>query len=134
MLKINKKYIMSKNELKEYNLLPEIPDNKLTKKQKELVWELYYKYISKNIDNYNNSCELCELPTFKKNWAGGKRTTIQHRKMLVLNSLVELNRYRKAIKNSEISDFLYHSIDSMKHYRTIVKFAYKNENSWKLNK
>ena len=119
MLKINKKYIMSKNELKEYNLLPEIPKNKLTKKQKELVWELYYKYISKNIDNYNNSCELCELPEFKKNWYCGKRTIIEH---------------RKTIKNSDVSEFLYNSIDSMKHYRTIIKFAYKKHNSWELNK
>ena len=33
MLKINKKYIMKKSELKEYDLLPDIPENKLTKKQ-----------------------------------------------------------------------------------------------------
>ena len=134
MLKMNKKYIMKKSELKEYDLLPDIPDNKLTKKQKELVWNLYYKYIARQIDNYNDSTELCELPTFKKNWCGGQRTTIQHRKMLVLNQLVELNKYRKTIKNNEISDFLYSAIGSMEHYRTIVKFAYKNENSWRLNK
>tara|TARA_R110002096_G_scaffold345488_1_gene538940 strand:- start:205 stop:609 length:405 start_codon:yes stop_codon:yes gene_type:complete len=134
MLKMNKKYIMKKSELKEYDLLPEIPENKLTKKQKELVWNLYYKYITRKIDNYNYPNELCELPTFKKNWYSGKRTTLDHRKMLVLNQLVELNKYRKTIKNSEINDFLYNSIDSMEHYRTIVKFAYKNENNWTLNK
>ena len=134
MLKMNKKYIMKKSELKEYDLLPEIPNNKLNKKQKELVWTLYNKYIARQIDNYNNSTELCELLTFKKNWYSGKRTTLDHRKMLVLNQLVELNKYRKTIKNSEINDFLYNSIDSMEHYRTIVKFAYKKENSWRLNK
>ena len=131
---MNKKYIMKKSELKEYDLLPEIPDNKLNKKQKELVWTLYNKYIARQIDNYNNSTELCELLTFKKNWYSGKRTTLDHRKMLVLNQLVELNKYRKTIKNSEINDFLYNAIDSMEHYRTIVKFAYKKENSWRLNK
>ena len=134
MLKMNKKYIMKKSELKEYDLLPEIPNNKLNKKQKELVWTLYNKYIARQIDNYNNSTELCELLTFKKNWYSGKRTTLDHRKMLVLNQLVELNKYRKTIKNSEINDFLYSAIDSMEHYRTIVKFAYKIENSWRLNK
>ena len=134
MLKMNKKYIMKKSELKEYDLLPEIPNNKLNKKQQELVWTLYNKYIARQIDNYNNSTELCELLTFKKNWYSGKRTTLDHRKMLVLNQLVELNKYRKTIKNSEINDFLYSAIDSMEHYRTIVKFAYKKENSWRLNK
>tara|TARA_R110002020_G_scaffold308981_1_gene524515 strand:+ start:223 stop:627 length:405 start_codon:yes stop_codon:yes gene_type:complete len=134
MLKMNKKYIMKKSEINQYDLLPSIPDNKLTKKQKELVWTLYNKYIARQIDNYNNSTELCELLTFKKNWYSGKRTTLDHRKMLVLNQLVELNKYRKTIKNSEINDFLYNSIDSMEHYRTIVKFAYKKENSWRLNK
>ncbi len=134
MLKMNKKYIMKKSEINEYTLLPDIPDNKLNKKQKELVWTLYNKYIARQIDNYNNSTELCELLTFKKNWYSGKRTTLDHRKMLVLNQLVELNKYRKTIKNSEINDFLYNSIDSMEHYRTIVKFAYKKENSWRLNK
>ena len=134
MLKMNKKYIMNKEEVKQYDLLPSIPNNKLNKKQKELVWDLYYKYIARNIDNYNNSCELCELPTFKKNWAGGKRTILEHRKMLVLNQLVNLNKHYKTIKNSEISDFLYSAIGSMKHYRTIVKFAYKSENGWGLNK
>ena len=133
MLKMNKKYIMKKSELKEYDLLPDIPDNKLTKKQKDLIWELYYKYIARQIDN-NNHFELCEIPEFKKNWYCGKRTTIQHRKRLVLNELVSLNKYNKTIKNSEINDFLYSAIDSMKHYRTIVKFAYKSENSWRLNK
>ena len=134
MLKINKKFIMSKSELKEYDLLPDIPDNKLNKKQKEFVWHLYYEYIASNIDNYNSSTELCELPTFKRNWACGKRTTIQHRKMLVLNQLVFLNKHRKTIKNNKINDFLYSAIDSMEHYRTIVKFAYKKENSHTLNK
>ena len=134
MLKMNKKYIMDKNELNEYDSLPSIPDNKLTKKQKDLVWTLYYKYIACQIDNYNNSIELCELPTFKKNWCGGQRTTIQHRKMLVLNQLVELNKYRKIIKSNKISEFLYNAIDSMEHYRTIVKFAYRNEDNWRLNK
>ncbi len=131
---MNKKYIMKKSELKEYDLLPDIPDNKLTKKQKELVWNLYYKYITRKIDNYNYPNELCELPVFKKNWAGGKRTTIEHRKMLVLNQLVRLNKDHKTIKNSRINDFLYSAIGSMEHYRIIVKFAYKNENSWSLNK
>ena len=131
---MNKKYIMKKSELKEYDLLPSIPDNKLTKKQKEFVWNLYYKYIANNIDTCNNSYELCELPTFKKNWAGGQRTILEHRKMLVLNQLVNLNKYNKTIKNSKISDFLYSAIGSMEHYRTIVKFAYKNENTWGLNK
>ena len=134
MLKMNKKYIMNKEEVKQYDLLPSIPNNKLNKKQKELVWTLYNKYIARQIDNYNNSTELCELLTFKKNWYSGKRTTLDHRKMLVLNQLVELNKYRKTIKNSEINDFLYSAIDSMEHYRTIVKFAYKKENSWRLNK
>ena len=60
MLKMNKKYIMKKSELKEYDLLPEIPNNKLKKKQKELVWTLNNKYIARQIDNYNNSTELCE--------------------------------------------------------------------------
>ena len=134
MLKLNKKYIMSKSELKEYELIPSIPDNKLTKKQKDFIWQLYYKYIAKNIDNYNNTVELCELPTFKKNWAGGKKTTLAHRKILILNSLVELNKYKKSIKNSDISSFLYNAIDCMEHYRIIVKFAYKNNDSWRLNK
>ena len=134
MLKMNKKYIMNKEEIKEYDLLPSIPDNKLNKKQKELVWDLYYKYISKHIDNYNNSCELCELPAFKKNWYCGKRTTIQHRKILVLNQLVQLNKNWLIIKNADVSEFLYNAIDSMQHYRTIVKFAYKSNDSWKLNK
>ena len=134
MLKMNKKYIMNKTELKEYDLLPSIPDGKLNKKQKALIWDLYYKYIGKNIDNYNHSRELCELETFRKNWYCGKRTTIQHRKMLVLNQLVELNKYYRTIKNNDISKFLYNSIDSMEHHRTIVKFAYKSDNSWSLNK
>ena len=134
MLKLNKKYVMSISELKAYELLPDIPKNKLTKKQKKLVWELYYKYIAKNIDNYNNSVELCELRTFKKNWYCGKKTTLEHRKILILNQLVELNKYKKTIKNSDVSEFVYNSIDCMDHYRTIVKFAYKHNDFWRLNK
>jgi len=134
MLKLNKSYVMSVEEIERFKSLPDIPKNKLNLQQKSFIWNLYYDYIANNIDSKYNGYDLCELPTFKKNWMSGQRTTLDQRKMLVLRSLVELNDARQTIKNSEIGDFLYGAIDCMEHYRIIIKYAYKKSGKWALNK
>ena len=99
MLKLNKRFVMSKKEISSFEALPDIPENKLNLKQKSFILNLYYDYIANNIDCKYSGHDLCELPTFKQNWAGGQRTTLDQRKMLVLRSLVELNKHYKTIKN-----------------------------------
>ena len=71
MIKLNNKFKMTKSEIEQYNLLPDnLPDNKLTKKQIEFVNDLYYNYITLNIDNKINGYELFigDNREFTKNW------------------------------------------------------------------
>ena len=52
MIKLNNKFKMTNNEIEQYNLLPDnLPENKLKPKQIEFINDLYYNYITLNIDN-----------------------------------------------------------------------------------
>ena len=95
MIKLNNKFKMTNSEIEQYNLLPDnLPKNKLTKKQIEFVNDLYYKYITLNIDNKISGYELFigDNREFTKNWYCGKRTTKYQAKRFVLNELLNLNR------------------------------------------
>ena len=74
MVKLNHRFKMNNNEIEQYNLLPDnMPDNKLNKKEIEFVDDLYYKYITLNIDNEINGYELFvgDNREFTKNWYCG---------------------------------------------------------------
>jgi len=136
MVKLNNKFKMNNNEIEQYNLLPDnMPDNKLNKKQIEFVNNLYYKYITLNIDNEINGYELFigDNREFTKNWYCGKRTTKYQAKRFVLNQLVNINMNNKTMSNKKALNYLYGSIDSMRHFRILVQFCFKSPKEWALN-
>lgn len=129
MIKLNNKFKMTKKEIEQYNLLPDnLPDNKLTKKQIEFVNDLYYNYITLNIDNKINGYELFigDNREFTKNWYCGKKTTKYQAKRFVLNELVNLNRkYYLKMSNKEALKMLYNSLTCMRHHRILVEWCFK---------
>ena len=136
MVKLNNKFKMTNKEIQQYILLPDnMPDNKLNKKEIEFVNDLYYKYITLNIDNKINGYELFigDNREFTKNWYCGKRTTKYQAKRFVLNQLVNINMNNKTMSNKKALHYLYNSIDSMRHFRILVSFCFKSPDSWALN-
>ena len=131
MVKLNNKFKMSSNEIEQYNLLPDnMPDNKLNKKQIEFVNDLYYKYITLNIDNKINGYELFigENREFTKNWYCGKKTTKYQAKRFVLRELVNININNKIMTNKRALKYLYTSLTSMRHFRILVEHCFKTSN------
>ena len=136
MVKLNHRFKMNNNEIEQYNLLPDnMPDNKLNKKEIEFVDDLYYKYITLNIDNEINGYELFvgDNREFTKNWYCGKKTMLHQAKRFVLCQLVNINMNNKIMSNKKALNYLYSSIDSMRHHRILVQFCFKSPDKWSLN-
>jgi thioredoxin reductase len=89
MFTIKKEFRMTKQEIENYNALPDnLPDNKLTAKQVDQVNALYYKYITKTIDRKDWSKEMFEVEK-REAWPSGPRMKAHEAKRIVLNNLIE---------------------------------------------
>ena len=136
MVKLNNKFKMANNEIEQYNLLPDnMPDNKLNKKEIEFVNDLYYEYITLNIDDKINGYELFigDNKEFTKKWFCGKKTMKYQAKRFVLRELVNINMNNKKMTYKKALNYLYGSIASMRHHRILVQFCFKSPNNWSLN-
>ena len=105
-ISVNSALVMSEDEINAYNALPDnMPDTKLSVKQKELVSNLYRKYITK-IDNQDWSIEMYKAEQ-KENWPSGPRIKEHEAKRIILNNLIDLQRR----KNDDINELagLFHS-------------------------
>ena len=50
--KLKPEFTLTSEEVEQYNKLPDnLPDNTLKAKEKDFVNSLYYRYITRNIDN-----------------------------------------------------------------------------------
>lgn len=89
--KLKPEFLLLPEEIEQYNALPDnLPDNKLTKKQIELVSTLYYKYITKNIDNQSWGKDMYKVEKEEK-WPSGPRVKDHEAKRMILTNLVYLN-------------------------------------------
>ena len=89
MYNLKKEFRMSKQEVEQYNALPDnLPDNNLTAKQKDLVSFLYGKYIERHIDNRTWSRAMYKEER-QENWPSGPRLKDHEAKRIILNNLIE---------------------------------------------
>jgi hypothetical protein len=89
MYNVKKEFRMSKQEVEQYNALPDnLPDNNLTAKQKDLVSSLYRKYIERHIDNRSWSRAMYKEEQQEK-WPSGPRLKDHEAKRIILTNLVE---------------------------------------------
>lgn len=80
-------YIMAKEDIDFLNGLPDnMPDTKLTEKQKLHVGHLYHKYLGK-IDNLDWSIPMVEME-MKEKWPSGPRMKREQAQRICLNFLV----------------------------------------------
>lgn len=82
---------LTSEEIDQYNSLPaNMPDTKLKAKEKEFIDSLYYRYISKTIDNKDWSKEMYKVEQAEK-WPSGSRVKEHEAKRMILSNLVFLN-------------------------------------------
>ena len=89
--KLKPEFTLTSEEVEQYNKLPDnLPDTKLKAKEKEFVNSLYYRYITRNIDNKDWSKEMYKVEKEEK-WPSGPRVKDHEAKRMILSNLVYLN-------------------------------------------
>ncbi len=89
MYTVKKIFRMSKQEVEQYNALPDnLPSNRLSERQKELVSSLYRKYIQAHIDNRTWSRPMYKEEQLEK-WPSGPRLKDHEAKRIILTNLIE---------------------------------------------
>lgn len=122
-VKLKPEFILTPEEIKQYNELPENrPDNKLKPKQIEFINGLYYKYITKNIDNQSWNREMFKVEKGEK-WPSGPRVKDHEAKRFILGNLVYLNSTPKLTTAQACVKF-YSVIECRPMYSKLVKLAY----------
>lgn len=132
MLKLNKQFRMTRKEIDALKTLreekPNLPNVKMTIRDIKLIDDLYYKYISKNIDYKAWDKPLYKMEQEQK-WLGSNSrvTTIQAKRMIV-ESLLEKNKHLKTITDKEASRmFLNHLKGTRQSRQHLLHFAYWNK-------
>jgi hypothetical protein len=120
-------FIMTNEEIEIYNNLPDnLPETKLTQKQIEFINSLYYKYITKNIDNRDWSAPMFEIEKREK-WPSGPRVKSHEAKRFILGNLVFLNSQPKLTIHQAVIKF-YSVIECRPMYSKLVKLVYNIDN------
>lgn len=124
--KLNPQMIMTSEELTAYNSLPDnMPDVGLTAKQKELVSTLYYKYITRVIDNQSYNLALYKSEQ-KEKWLSGPKVKEHEAKRFILNQLVELNDERRLEMGPEDASYYFLAcLNWRESCQKVIKAAYQ---------
>lgn len=123
MYTIKKEFRMSKSEVEQYNALPDnLPDNNLTAKQKEFVSGLYYKYITRTIDNIGWSAAMYEVEK-REAWPSGPRMKQHEAMRIILNNLVE--QQGKAMTNKEAAQRFKSALTCRPMYAKLLNEIYE---------
>jgi hypothetical protein len=89
MYTLKPQFRMSKQEVEQYNSLPDnLPDNNLTAKQKDFVAMIYSKYISGTIDGRSWNKAIFKEEQQEK-WPSGPRLKDHEAKRIIISNLVE---------------------------------------------
>lgn len=125
MYKMNSKLKFTKKDLEFIENLDRdksnLPDTKLTKSEIEAVNDMYYKYITLNVDNQNYNKPL--WANYRENWCSGARTKKHESKRIILGNLLSINHMGNLTNKEGAKAFLgaLHCVDS---YKVLIKEAY----------
>jgi hypothetical protein len=114
---------MSQSEIESYNTLPDnLPDTRLTQKQKDLVYSLYYQYIEKHIDNRDWSIAMYKAEQSEK-WPSGPRVKDHEAKRMVLGWLVQQQSH-PVLSDEQAADLFFGSLRSRPMYAKLINSVY----------
>lgn len=128
MVTLKEEYKMSKLEIEEYNALPDnLPENKLTAKQIELVDRLYRKYIGGKI-TMGWGTELYQVEKSEK-WPSGPRVKTHEAKRFVLGNLVE-KQDSKRMNYKKAAQMFWSAITCRPAYGKLIQEIYNVPTSY----
>ena len=122
-IKIKKQFSMTQEDINFLKNLPDnLPDNKLTKKQIDGVNDLYFKYITKNIDNINMSRPMYEVEKSEK-WPSGSRVKHYKAKRMILDNLMYMN-YKEFHSDFDFARYFHASLSLRPMYSKLVYYVF----------
>lgn len=129
MIKLNKAFRMSKNELTTFRALeddkPNLPETKLNKKESDFINEVYRKYITRNVDNIDWNLSLEEMER-KEKWPSGPRVTMLQAKRMIISFLEGINE-RGSMTDKQAAKYFLSSIRyDRASARRLSFYAYSN--------
>ena len=124
MYLLKDEFRVTEEEANEYNSLPDnLPETKLTQKQKDLVSKLYYNYVGQTIDRMDWSTDLDDLE-LKEKWPSGPKLKRHEAQRIVLNNIVGL---RHKLTNKEAASLFYSALHCRKSWQIVLRNVYKTK-------
>ena len=121
--KLKPEFTLTSEEVEQYNKLPDnLPDNKLKAKEKDFVNSLYYRYITRNIDNQSWSKDMYKVEKEEK-WPSGPRVKDHEAKRIILSNLVYLNT-RPELTMEEAASLFHNCLTLRPMYSKLVYNVY----------
>ena len=120
---LKEKFKMTPEEIEGFRVLPDnLPETVLTKKQKDFVSGLYYKYIKRPIDNpgWGNPLYMLEK---KEKWPTGDRMKEHEAMRIVLNPLVE-HQAKQELPVEDAVLLFQGALDCRECYQKVLKEIY----------
>lgn len=126
--KLNPEFVMTVEEIESYNALPDnLPTTFLKPKQKDLINQLYRKYITQTIDNIGWAIDLYK-DEMKEKWPSGSRMKEHEAKRIVLNNVVQLNEeYRLSMDSETAASYFLNALNWRKCAQKVINAAYQPE-------
>ena len=124
--KLKPEFTLTSEEVEQYNKLPDnLPNNKLKAKEKEFVNSLYYRYITKNIDNQGGYKDMYRVEKEEK-WPSGPRVKDHEAKRMILSNLVYLNT-RPELTTEEAASLFHNCLTLRPMFAKLVYKVYSAE-------
>lgn len=121
--KISSNFIVNDQDIKQYNELPDnLPETRLNKKQIELVYRLYHKYIAGKI-TVGWGTDLYEVEKREK-WPSGPRMKTHEAMRIALGNLIYLNS-KKELTAEQASDLFHSTLTCRETYCKLVQSIYE---------
>ncbi len=122
--KIRKEFLLTKEEIQAYELLPDnLPESKLTQKQKDFVSALYYKYLSGKVTK-GWGTELSDVEKGEK-WPSGPRLKQHEAQRMILGNLIWMNKDRATMTAEKAAQVFFNSLTCRESYTILIYKIYE---------
>ena len=126
-IKVKKVFQMTSEEINQYRALPDnLPETRLNEKQKRFVNDLYYKYITKNIDNQDWSRAMYKTEQAER-WPSGPRVKEHEAKRFILSNLCECCENRKSLTAAQAVCRFHSALTMRPMYAKLLYHVYNVE-------
>jgi len=124
-LSLRPEFRINKEDSAALNALPDnLPDTKLTEKQKDLVNTLYHKYIYQNRVTYGWGTDIYRLEQ-KEKWPSAGKVKIHEAKRMILGWLDTYTQHYDNLTDKKALEFVMQEITCREADRILISKAYE---------